>query len=59
MPTYRACLIDENNRVACGKPVDADSDAEALLAARRFVDGRDVKVWFLDRKIGRLERAGK
>jgi hypothetical protein len=57
MPTYRAYLIDENDRVASYKAVEADSDAEALLAARRFVDGCDVEVWHLDRKIGRLERA--
>ena len=56
MPTYRAYLIDENNRVSSCKPVDAESDAEALLAARQFVEGRDVEVWYLDRKIGRLER---
>jgi hypothetical protein len=59
MPTYRAYLIDENNRVASYKPVEAESDAEALLAARQFVDGCDVEVWHLDRKIGRLERAKK
>jgi hypothetical protein len=57
MPTYRAYLIDENDRVASYKVVEADSDAEALLAARQFVDGCDVEVWHLDRKIGRLERA--
>ena len=59
MPTYRAYLIDENNRVASYKPVDADSDAEALQAAREFVDGCDVEVWDRDRKIGRLEPAKK
>jgi hypothetical protein len=57
MPTYRAYLIDDNDRVASYKAVEADSDAEALLAARQFVDGCDVEVWLLDRKIGRLERA--
>jgi hypothetical protein len=56
MPTYRAYLIDENNRVASYKPVNAEGDAEALQAARHFVDGRDVEVWYLDRKVGRLER---
>ena len=59
MPTYRVYLIDENNRVTSYKPVDADSDAEALHAARAFVDGCDVEVWDRDRKIGRLEPAKK
>jgi hypothetical protein len=56
MPTYRAYMIDRDNRVASYKPIEADTDAEALKAARQFVDGYDVEVWHLDRKIGRLER---
>lgn len=59
MPTYRAYLIDRDNRVSSYKPVDADSDADALKAARQFADVCDVEVWDLDRKIGRLERAKK
>ncbi len=59
MPTYRAYLINGNNRVTSYKPVEADTDAEAMKAARRFVDGCDVEVWYLDRKIGRLERPKK
>jgi hypothetical protein len=58
MPTYRAYLINGDNRVISYKP-DADTDVEALTAARQFVDGCDVEVWDLDRKIGRLERAKK
>jgi hypothetical protein len=59
MPTYRAYLINEDNRVASYKPVEADTDAEALTAARQFVEGCDVEVWLLDRKIGRLARTKK
>jgi hypothetical protein len=59
MPTYRAYMIDRDNRVASYKPIEADTDAEALKAARQFVDDYDVEVWHLDRKIGRLERAKK
>ena len=56
MPTYRAYLIDDDNRVASYKPIEAETDAEALTAARQFVDGCDVEVWYLDRKVGRLAR---
>jgi hypothetical protein len=52
MPTYRAYLINGNNCVSSYRAIDA----ETLSAARQFVDGRDVEVWYLDRKIGRLER---
>ena len=34
MPTYRAYLIDGDDRVASYKPIDAETDAEALRAAR-------------------------
>jgi hypothetical protein len=59
MPTYRAYLIDADNRVSSYRPIEADTDAAALQAARQFVDGCDVEVWDLDRMIGRLERARK
>jgi hypothetical protein len=58
MPTYRAYLINRDNRVSSYRPIEADTDAEALTAARAFVGDCDVEVWHLDRKIGRLERAG-
>jgi len=53
MPTYRAYLIDGDDRVASYKPIEADTDADALDAARQFLDGCDVEVWLLDRKIRR------
>jgi hypothetical protein len=57
MPTYRAYLIDGNDRVASYKSIDADTDSEALQVARQFVDGCDVEVWDRDRKIGRIAHA--
>ena len=59
MPTYRVYLINADNRVASFRPLEADTDAEALIAARQFVDDCDLEVWHLDRKIGRLERGRK
>jgi hypothetical protein len=59
MPTYRAYLIDGDDRVASYKPIDADTDEEALEVAWQFVDGCDVEVWDLDRKIGRLGRESR
>jgi hypothetical protein len=59
MPTYRAYLIDSDNRVSSYRPIEADSDAAALQAARQFMCDCDVEVWDLDRMIGRLDRASK
>ena len=56
MPTYRAYLIDDDNRVASYRAIEAATDEEALEAAKQLVDGHDVEVWLLDREIGRLKR---
>jgi hypothetical protein len=56
MPTYRAYLIDKEDRVESFKPVEADSDEEALAVAKQLVDGHDIEVWLLDRMVGRLSK---
>jgi hypothetical protein len=56
MPTYRAYLIDQDDRVASFKPIEADTDEQALEVARQFVGSFDVEVWHLDRKVGRVNR---
>jgi hypothetical protein len=56
MPTYRAYLINRDDRVASYRPIEAATDEEALELAKQFVDGHDVEVWLLDRKVGRLEQ---
>jgi hypothetical protein len=56
MPTYRAYLIDSENRVRSFQPIEAESDQKALEGAKRFVFGHDVEVWLLDRKVGRLNK---
>ena len=51
-------LSDRHRRgVASYRAVDAETDMQALRAAQQFVDGCDVEIWLLDRKIGRLECA--
>jgi hypothetical protein len=57
MPIYRAYLIDIENRIDSFKPVEADSDEEALAAAKQYAERYDVEVWLLDRKVGRLGRS--
>jgi hypothetical protein len=59
MPTYRAYLINQDDRVASYRAIEADSDDEALRAARQFADGGDVEVWLLDRRIGRVPHTKK
>jgi hypothetical protein len=53
MPTYRAYFIDSDDRVVSFKPIEAEDDNQAMQAARQYIDGKDIEVWLLDRKIGR------
>jgi hypothetical protein len=55
MPGYRAYLLDKEGHIVTYRPIEADSDAEALEIAKQFVEGNDVEVWLLDRKVGRLD----
>jgi hypothetical protein len=55
MPTYRAYLINRDDRVTSYRPIEAATDEEAMEIAKQFLDGHDVDVWLLDRKVGRLE----
>jgi hypothetical protein len=57
MWTYRAYLIDRNDRVVDYRAVPAKTDQEALEKSRQYVDGHDVEVWHLDRMVGRLTPA--
>jgi hypothetical protein len=56
MPGYRAYLLDSEDHITSVRAIKADSDAEALEMAKRFVDKGDVEIWLLDRKVGRVTR---
>lgn len=54
MPDYRAYIVGKDGRFQGFEVIDATTDDAAIEAARRFVDGHDVEVWYLDRKIAVL-----
>lgn len=54
MPDYRAYIVGHDGRFQGFEKIDAASDEEAVKKARQFVDGHDVEVWHLDRKIAVL-----
>lgn len=56
MRTYRAYLIDRDDRVINYRAVPAKTDGEALEKSRQYVDGHDVEVWYLDRMVGRISK---
>jgi hypothetical protein len=51
MPDYRAYIVGSDGRFQGFEIIDAADDEAAVRAAKKFVDGHDVEVWQLDRKI--------
>jgi hypothetical protein len=54
MPDYRAYIIGRDGHFKDFEIITADGDEEALKLADRLVDGHDVEVWDLDRKVAVL-----
>ncbi|MCS3896085.1 hypothetical protein M2171_005218 [Bradyrhizobium japonicum USDA 38] len=57
MKDYRAFLLDQDGHILCAHGFDAVDDEEALQKARGLVDGHDVEVWQLARKVGLIKTA--
>jgi hypothetical protein len=54
MPDYRAYIVGPDGHFRTFEVVTADDDESAIKIARRYVDGHDVEVWELDRKVAVL-----
>lgn len=56
MPDYRAYIVGHDGHFKTFEVIVADDDDQALKLANKLVDGHDVEVWLLDRKIAVLPR---
>jgi hypothetical protein len=54
MSAYRAYIIGRDGRFEAFEVIVADDDDKAVEIAKKLVDGRDVEVWHLARKIAVL-----
>jgi hypothetical protein len=59
MPDYRAYIVGPDGRFMDFKPIDAVDDAEALRAAHALLDGHDIELWHLARKVGVIHAPAK
>jgi hypothetical protein len=55
MPTFRVYCLDGAGKVWAAEWIEADSDAAALDAARRFADAVHCEVWLGERLVGKVE----
>ncbi|MDB5615763.1 hypothetical protein [Tardiphaga sp.] len=51
MPDYRAYIVGTDGHFKSSEAIIADNDEKAVKIAQKLVDGHDVEVWQLDRKI--------
>jgi hypothetical protein len=58
MADYNVYLLDKGDRIYAVRHIDAESDAEALEAARGSATTVDVEVWQLGRFVGRVKKGG-
>ena len=57
MPHYRLYPLDERGHV-CDPPqiIEAKTDADAIAQAMQLVNGHDLEVWDMARRVGLIER---
>jgi hypothetical protein len=56
MPDYRAYIVDSEGHIKSFEVITAPDDEQAVRAAQQYVDGCDVEIWELDRKIAVLTK---
>jgi hypothetical protein len=54
MSDYRAYILDHDGHIHSAKPLVCDDDDAAIAAAKQLVDGHDVELWQVARKITTL-----
>jgi hypothetical protein len=59
MVQYRAYVIGSDGRIYRTVPLDCVDDAEAVERAKQLLDGHDIELWQLDRKIAMLDHVAK
>ena len=45
MPTYRAFFLDRENHITERREIEAESEAEAITAAKQWLDGKVIEIW--------------
>jgi hypothetical protein len=56
MPDYRAYIVGADGHFKSAEVIMADDDENAVRIAEKLVDGHDVELWQLDRKVIVLPR---
>jgi hypothetical protein len=55
MVEYQVYMIGSDGRLYRSAPLNCVDDAEAVEQAKQFLDGHDIELWQLDRKVAMLD----
>ena len=55
MSHYHAYILGQDGHFVKSVILDCDNDNAAIESAKQLVDGHDVEVWQLDRKVAKLD----
>ena len=56
MSEYRVYVIDSDGHFIRAIQLDCADDKAAIESAKQLVNGHDVELWQLDRKVAKFER---
>ena len=59
MKEYRVYTVDTEGHFIKTIKLDCPDDASATESARQFIDGLDIELWQLDRKVATFEHRPK
>jgi hypothetical protein len=55
MPYYRAYIVGRDGHFQQAIDLDCTDDDAAIQSAKQLVDGHDVELWQMDRKVAKFE----
>jgi hypothetical protein len=58
LDTYRAFILDDQNRIVRAEVLSAADDEAAIDAARPFWEDADLEIWRGSRRIARVLKGG-
>jgi hypothetical protein len=56
MTDYRVYILGDDDRITRRVDLDCAADDAAIEYAKQHVDGHDIELWRLDRRVVRLDR---
>jgi len=57
--TFRAFILNDDDKIMSSEILDVKSDAEAIESARMFASENDLEIWQGQRRVARMKKGGE